>query len=70
MSNMSCIGFLVEDQQAFASLLERLAAQAIEDAPDMGKRRHLRWTDASGASVAFHLGKNGIECITPFFGIG
>jgi hypothetical protein len=29
---------------------------------------HLRWTDPSGASVAFHLDEAGaIDCCTPFF---
>jgi hypothetical protein len=67
VSNLSCIGFQVQDQSKFVRLLDLLVREAVNDAPADAESRHVRWTDTSGASVAFHVGKAGIECITPYF---
>lgn len=66
MSNLSCIGLAVEDQEQFGSLMGAIIGGAVEDLSSTSAS-HPRWTDSSGASVAFHLEEQSIACLTPFF---
>jgi hypothetical protein len=66
--HLECLGFRGLDKASFAARMNSLAEAAIEDAPARMPARHLRWTDASGASIAFHMSNSKtIECVTPFF---
>lgn len=68
MSHMSCIGFAVADQEEFMANIDRIFDLAVEDAPASPSTRHVRWSDASGASLAIHVAdERVIECVTPFF---
>jgi hypothetical protein len=67
-SHLASIGFPVSDRDQFARLLMSLIGKAVEDVPARNSVKHFRWTDPSGASIAFHLDSRGaIDCITPFF---
>jgi hypothetical protein len=66
-NHLACIGFDVSDREAFVSLVDTLIDAAHVDAPAAPPDRHVRWTDASGAAVAFHLRGEHMECLTPFF---
>jgi hypothetical protein len=67
VSNFACIGLQPDDASSLEQLLERLLEGAVEEMPRQGAIRHLRWTDASGASMAFHLENEAVACVTPFF---
>jgi hypothetical protein len=68
MSNLACIGFAITDQSKFVRLIDAIASDAVEDAPATSQSRHTRWTDASGAAIAVHVGSDRrIHCITPYF---
>lgn len=66
MSNLSCIGLAVDDQDQFGELMGKIIAGAVDDLVSTGAT-HPRWTDPSGASVAFHLEEQSIACLTPYF---
>jgi hypothetical protein len=70
-SHFDCIGLQVTDEGSFARILDVIIGKATEDVPTQEPFRNLRWTDPSGASVAFHLREDhegsAIECVTPFF---
>ena len=67
MSNLACIGVAVADEDQMGQVLMGLIEDAVEDAPSSRKSQHLLWRDDSGAAVAFHLSKDELSCITPFF---
>jgi hypothetical protein len=68
MSNLSAIGFGVSSEEAFHGTIERAMQHAVAPAELGGwAAGHLWCHDPSGAAIAFHLGKRGIKCITPFF---
>lgn len=70
-THFSCIGLQAEDDEATLKLIDPLLEAAKEDSPRYEPHRHFRWTDKSGASLAFHLrGARAVECITPFFDAG
>lgn len=70
-SHFDCIGLRVTDEGSFARIKDMIISKATEDVPAREPFRHPRWTDPSGASVAFHLREDrkgsAIECVTPFF---
>lgn len=70
-SHFDCIGLQSPDEKSFTRILELILDKAADDTPGRKPYRHIRWTDTSGASVAFHLrdlrGCSTIECVTPFF---
>lgn len=67
MSHLACIGLPVAGQAEYQRLIERLADLAEDETPDGAGSTHLRWKDASGASVAFHVVDRSLACVTPFF---
>jgi len=67
MNHMSCIGFAEMTQDELAQIIDRAMALAVDESPNPSAR-HPRWTDSSGASLAFHVNDDGeIMCMTPFF---
>lgn len=70
-SHFGCIGLSTASEEEFGALVERIAGEAMEDAPRGPGTAHLRWTDPSGASMALHCDVQGDElgivCVTPFF---
>ena len=67
MNHMSCIGFEGTTRDELVENIDRAMVLAVEESPSPSAR-HSRWTDSSGASLAFHLNNDGeILCMTPFF---
>ncbi len=68
MSNLSAIGFAVSSEGAFQETLGRVMEHTVPPA-ELGAWApgHVWCHDPSGAAIAFHLGKRGLKCITPFF---
>lgn len=68
MSNLSAIGFTAPTEEALESVLVDALAQA-EQPKELGEssKRHVLYSDPSGAAMAAHLGESDIQCITPFF---
>jgi hypothetical protein len=68
MGNLDCIGLRVADKNEFSRVIGALARTATDEFPSTPGGRHLRWTDARGASISFHCAADGrIDCLTPFF---
>ena len=65
-SHYACLGFDVEGRGDLDATLAGLLEHAVLE-NGQGEARHLRWTDPSGASVAFHLDGDRVTCRTPFF---
>jgi len=68
MSHFSSIGLAADGQDGFVRLIDQVMEGAVDDAPATPPARHVRWTDASGASVAIHAdAPPEIACVTPYF---
>jgi hypothetical protein len=66
--HFACIGLHTQTREEFMAVVDRIVDAAVEDAAAPPPARHLRWTDASGASMAIHFSdRKTIECVTPFF---
>jgi len=60
------IGLSLRTAEELAEFVDESWGDFVEEFR-AGEVRHLRWTDASGASLAAHVEEDDVVCVTPFF---
>jgi len=60
------IGLPLGSAEELVDFLDRTWGDFVEEFR-AGDVRHFRWSDPSGASLAAHVEKNDVVCVTPFF---
>lgn len=67
-NHFACIGLGVGGEGDLESVVQPLFGKAVESAPPTREHHHLRWTDSSGAGIAFHLtSRSELQCLAPCF---
>ncbi len=65
--HFACIGLDTDSEEEFGELLERLVQRSAV-LPSAPNERLLRWLDASGAALFFHIGADeSVDCVTPSY---